>query len=312
MMTDLDKLSDFIENRLVQKYLLSYSEIVFIGIAKRNNSVDGDYVIRFAIDNDRLDLNTILRQDKELNKMADFDVISKSRKFPKLIQLNALSSTERHDPLRPGIEVLGVSKGAISAIVFKNQLAYVLSNAHILGDKGSKVYQPDDHVHEPAENEIGCVEESDGLLDCAISQIAKRDYTQCIYNLDTTPLKALPPEIGDSVMKYGLVSGRTLGIVRTIHAVVKKPFNRYVTNQFIVEPDPRHLPNGLEISVSGDSGAPWVKADQYGNPSDVLVGIECGGDDSDIDENLKAEYAHATAMVSIQKAFNVTLAKTNP
>jgi hypothetical protein len=106
-----------------------------------------------------------------------------------------------------------------------------------------------------------------------------------------------------------LISKCTNGVVSTIKAVVKKQNNRYFRQQFIIEPDGFDYPDDLEVSVAGDSGAPWVKMDGQNNISNVLLGIESGGDPSDIDYNLETEYAHASEMASIQKALQIQLSK---
>jgi hypothetical protein len=305
-MSDLKTISSFIEQRLVDRYLMPYNEVLFIGVTKRNN-VNGGYVIRFGLDGDCSFWN-LLQADKDLRKIADYEIVFKGRRRHKSTSLIIQSlATDRYDLLSPGIPVSGKYRGAISAIVFKDKVPYVLSNAHILGSEGTVVYQPHAYIDIPSINEIGKVEKADQLLDCAISRITNRHYIGQILGLGVTPSKALTAAIGDCVMKSGLVTGQTYGIITTVCAVVKKPFNTYVKCQFIIEPDPMRLPYNMEISVSGDSGAPWVKVDEAGNPLDVLLGIECGGDASDIDRDLNSEYAHATEMVSIQQTFQVVL-----
>lgn len=304
-MINLEQISSFIEDQLLDKYLLRYNEIIFIGISRRNNATDGEHVIRFAIDGENSAFRNELQSDHQLRKLIGFEVVQKGRKGNEInLDLNLFAS-ERRDCIQPGIPVTGISKGAISAIMFRSARPYILSNAHILGPKNTTVYQPDSFAVHPDLNEIGQVEDSDINLDCAISPLSRRDYIRSVVDLEITPSRSMPATIGDSVVKFGLRSGRTFGIVTTVKAIVKKPENQCVRCQFIIEPDLDRLPESLEISVSGDSGAPWVKTDSLGNPSDILLGIESGGDDSNIDANLKAEYAHATEMVSIQRSLKI-------
>ena len=304
-MIDFGQVSHFIENYLLDKYLLRYNEIIFIGISRRSNAPNGQYVIRFAIDNENSALRNELLSDHQMKKMIGLEVVLKHRKRNEINLDLSLFAPERKDCIQPGIPVTGISKGAISAVMFKSACPYILSNAHILGPKNTKVYQPDSFAIQPDLNEIGQVEIADLNLDCAICPLLRRNYIRSIVDLEITPSKSVPASIGDSVVKFGLRSGRTFGVVTTIKAIVKKSVNQCVRSQLIIEPDLNRIPESFEISVSGDSGAPWIKTDSFGNPTDILLGIESGGDASNIDMSLKAEYAHATEMVSIQRALKI-------
>jgi hypothetical protein len=208
-MADLQVVEKIIENDLVLKYLLSCKEIVYIGIAKRKNQIDGEFTLRIAMSEKNDDLKAKLTSDAYLNSILPVEVCYKLLKPNRKITKDRDRSFSRLDPLQPGIAIQSVTPcgiksklGAISSIVFRNGEPYILSNCHIMTSPGETVYQPNSHNTTHDLNVVGIVEHTDELLDCAIAKLINRGYILNIFNLDIIPAVTLPVRLGDRVVKY--------------------------------------------------------------------------------------------------------------
>ncbi len=300
----LDELREIIERHLATHYL-GISELRYIGIARPRNADGGPYAIRFGIDAPCTFREKLL--DDAALRGGPYEVWHNSTHVP-IQKILIPEDWRRHDILRPGMLISGAAPGAITAIVVQQEGTFVLGNAHVLGPVNTEVYQPRVLAgHRREYYRIGKVKAVDESLDCAIASIDDREYDNFIKSLNVTPVEIEPPALGDRVVKYGLKTGLTYGIVRCIHAICPRSHQRCVKDQFIIEPDRSRRPANDEISVPGDSGSPWLKLNTSGQPSTVLLGMECGGDASSVDSNLAAEYARAATLSTVQDALNISL-----
>ena len=207
------------------------------------------------------------------------------------------------EKLRPGDSIgndRDKSPGTLAAIVIKDTKPYYLSCQHVLGAKPSTVIHP---AQQGADNfKIGTVAFNDAELDCSLASINDpADANPMIRELDVVPDKTRDVRLNDKVIKYGLTTKVTHGIVTVIKAI-RIGGGGFRKRQIIIETDPLFRPRNGEISDNGDSGALWLSANEFGKSTTEALGMNTAGGIS-IDRTF--DYAFATEMISIANRFDL-------
>ncbi len=221
--------------------------------------------------------------------------------------------TQLRNPIQPGISIgsLGtnMNTGTIGSIVYKNNVPHLISNFHVLGERATRVIQPGglDSLRN-SYHEIGSVVRADKDLDCSLSTIAYRGIDRKVYGFeqDVIACDIGDVSIGDEVVKSGRRTKITYGVVMCIKAIVKKRGGGKLINQFLIGVHPDFIPPFCEISSEYDSGSGWIKV-KDGRPTGTILGINTGGDPSDVDSDCSKEFAVATEMKAIAKKFKITI-----
>ena len=207
------------------------------------------------------------------------------------------------EELRPGDSIgndIDMSPGTLGAIVTKDTLPYYMSCQHVLGPRPSKVIHP---AKQGIDNfEIGTVAFNDVELDCALASINDpTDANPMIRELNIVPSSTRNVRLNDKVIKYGLTTKVTHGIVTFIKAI-RIGGGGLVRQQIIIESDPLFRARHGEISDNGDSGALWLSANEFGKSTTEALGLNTAGGIA-VDQTF--DYAFATEMISIVNRFDL-------
>jgi len=130
---------------------------------------------------------------------------------------------------------------------------FIVSSYHVLvrlrrepGVQGEPIFQPS---HQGPDSEVAFVELSraDAGLDCAAARVADSIQTSpCILGLGR-PGPPLLAQVGMRVVKSGLATGITEGVVTEVNGGLVR-----------LEP-PKGFPEDYELSDAADSGALWLE-----------------------------------------------------
>jgi hypothetical protein len=313
-----DLLAKYIDRVLIHQFHLD-PNITSIGISKRILERQGgletdEVVICFTVkvkkpEHDLVGSNKMIARKMRVYGGFEIgsDVVTRSFDFSLKKDFEDHGQSlinERHPILRPGISVGNVFRsrtGTISAIVFKNNKAHILSNYHILGNVDTLVCQPGaKDILNTMPNAVGRVKEVNEEYDCAIALIESvdqntpaRTHDLRVIGLNGIEIKGhASAELNQKVVKYGRGTSDTHGIVKTIRAVIRSE-GEIVKGQFIVKVDPMLRPQNCQLSSSMDSGSPWLKKGEQGRPTSSIVGITVGGN-IDSENNCNTEYCFGT------------------
>ncbi|ORM37996.1 hypothetical protein [Williamsia sp. 1135] len=197
-----------------------------------------------------------------------------------------LVRTDRFDPLRGGVQMMNTSKttaGTLGMIVFDRDSLQplALSNWHVMLQNPA---QPADVMAQPSGVDVmGGVLRYDRALDCAVCVLAGRTWSLDLHELGTATGLS-DPRLGAKVIKSGLTTGVTWGVVEGVNA-----------STFTIVPDDPAMP---EISLGGDSGSVWI------NRSDSLaVGLHRAGNDEAVAGG--TERATAVRMIAVTDKLKV-------
>lgn len=278
--------------------------VTSIGIAHKNG--DGPVCLRFSV----------ARKGNHAIRTRDSYRIPKTIQIDGLkVQTDVVEGTfaleyervepatinERHrmvNPIRPGFSVsnAGIDSGTIGLIVFDRHTGWpcILSNWHVLkgmqGRDGDAVIQPGRSDFDPAPGRRcakllrGVVNEfGDGALAALLTpaedpqaRVAIRE----IHGLNVAPTGLAEVRIGDRVIKSGLATGVTQGIVTAVQIKAMLEIDNGSRLQrvtcFEISPDRTAppLPNG--IATYGDSGSAWMIF-QGGRPTGLFAGLHFSG-----------------------------------
>lgn len=197
---------------------------------------------------------------------------------------------ERRDPVCPGLSIGHFEKdgGTITAVVEDARGQRVaLSCLHVFQRKrreaGAKVVQPGRRDSDHARiTELGHV--IDGFLDidgdASICSIETRSQQAALAIWGIAPASIGRVQDGDFVAKFGRTTGKTIGRVadadekKLIHYGGKLRDKR--VSGFVIVPDPQYPAPRGQLSLAGDSGAPYFKVIN-GQVTPELVGMHTAG-----------------------------------
>ncbi|KKO17960.1 MAG: hypothetical protein L3J18_10095 [Candidatus Brocadia sp.] len=223
------------------------------------------------------------------------------------IQNNWQRRNQRFETLVGGIAVWNSQfkhecqiPGTLGAIVFHAATSQFmgLSNYHVLvlnkqgkaeGKKGDTIMQGNFNEYPPnRNNSIGTLFKWNKKLDCAIC--ALRDYSEVGEILDCSkrPQGAISPLVGMKVIKSGMATGLTRGIVDGVSRTDKS---------FTVIPDPGNPSPTGEISTGGNSGSVWLEFESF-----CAVGLHYDGEKN---SDPGAERAWAKQMTEVAKELEI-------
>lgn len=195
-----------------------------------------------------------------------------------------LLRTDRHTPVIGGLQIMNVNDtgvGTLGMIVLDahNLQPLALSNHHVMVRKPAV---PADPISQPGANNgpsiLGPVTASDKALDCAVCGIGNRAWSLDVFGIGEVN-GWTPARIGMKVMKSGLRTGVTWGIIDGLNA-----------GGFTVVPD-TSVPAGGEMSLPGDSGSIWMEL-----TSNRAVGLHFAGEqEGDPDERASAKHIGSVA-----------------
>ncbi len=267
---------------------------------------------------DAADLRPIDLLNDEINGIP-IDVIQANlspQEFPEFAP--SQERTKRREPLIGGISLGGVNKnyGTLGMIVFDKETGepMVLSNAHVICDNkkhptlGTDVYQPgifhSDAVDESEyeDYKIGTISRTgaENGIDCAAAKITNREVSNTILRFGRIN-GAAPPRLGMEVMKSGVKTDVTYGIIDGINWTGFIDNEAKSTNEITM--DAIHIipKMGLdikeEISYKGDSGSIWVSRNNF------AVGLHFAGE---MYEN-PIEFALAYPINAVLNLLNVSI-----
>lgn len=166
---------------------------------------------------------------------------------------HAVPRNQRHDPLLAGVRVqntMNPGGGTLGLIVFDRDSLepYALSNRHVMARSPAVATDPiaQPRAGVPADV-LGTVARSDAALDCAVCRLGGRAFLLEVYGLSAPAGAPTPARIGMKVVKSGLTTGITWGIIDGLR-----------TDGFTVVPD-TSVPAMGEMSLPGDSGSAWLE-----------------------------------------------------
>ncbi len=223
-------------------------------------------------------------------------------------------------PLCPGISVGNVShpsSGTLGAFVRDRATKSlgILSNWHVLvghtsGGAGDPVSQPAPLPIRSTPNRVVATlvrsTELDHGLDAAFAVLADA-FVQSIdetpFELDRRPIRVVEPRRGMKVLKSGLASGVSHGIVDGEAGSYLMDYTDYgdttrSMDGIRIVPDPDEPLE--EVSLAGDSGSVWVMRDS----PDTAVALHFGGEDQ---LGMAAEYALAHPLATVLDRLDVEL-----
>jgi hypothetical protein len=161
---------------------------------------------------------------------------------------------KRFDPLTGGIAIQNSrfnTIGTLGCITHDRSTgnAMGLSNYHVLvdnsGESGDSVTQP---ATQQTEDIIGQVTRWNETFDCAIFSLNNsRQISSNILGLGNKPSGTADPLIGMHVVKSGLTTGVTYGLIDGVSL-----------EEFTVVPELSSTPSAEEISAPGDYGSIWL------------------------------------------------------
>jgi hypothetical protein len=227
-----------------------------------------------------------------------------------------LSPTEVANPVRPGVSVGNVARqstGTLGAYVrdIGSGRICMLSNWHVLSGstqavQGESISQPGPrhlgtHPARPVAQLLRWSDLSHGI-DAAVAALDPAiALDQLPLGLTSRPTAAANPEVGMHLVKSGVVTGVTHGIVDGIEGSYPMDYATFGDTQrwmdgfrVIIDPDAAED----EISLAGDSGAVWINA-----ATNQAVGLHFAGEDS---VGPLAEYALAHALPRVLDSLQVT------
>lgn len=313
-----DKLRRFIDNR--GEDFLRDPNVTSIGIGRKDYDPAGPISIVFTVER-KVDESEMAALG---TAMLPREIMVEGTPIPTDVQVARYNAshqivkpeipgwrTRRHDPVMPGISVghRTDTKGTLGAIVFDERtgLPCMLSNWHVLntqdgrpsedGGLGSPILQPS------AKDDMNLANNVIGMLlrgtlgkdgDAALALIANRTVDPMIHGLGVAPARMADVDLEDTVVKSGLVSGITYGIVRRVDVLTKIDLRLasgpVIIGGFDIAPDPARKPSNGEISEPGDSGAVWM-IHEDGVVTDIMAGLHCAGETAgNTDEHAIANY----------------------
>lgn len=178
---------------------------------------------------------------------------------------HAIPRENRFDPIIGGVQMMNTSKstaGTLGMIVFDRDTLepLALSNWHLMLQDPA---MPGDIMAQPSGLDIlGGVLRYDRALDCAVCVLGGRTWSLEIYGIDP-PSGQRDPRLGMKVVKSGLTTGVTWGVIEGVNA-----------KTFTIVPDDPGMP---ELSLAGDSGSIWVD-----RPDGLAIGLHKAGNDESI------------------------------
>lgn len=236
-----------------------------------------------------------LSSSQQLPKMLGNIPIDVIESHPSLDRHSVNQRNIRFDPLVGGIAIQNSrynTLGTLGCVLYDpiSQGPVGLSNYHVLvgdsGRKGDQITQPG--TKDP-QDIIGKVTRWHQELDCAIFSINDSRKTRpAIVGLTPSISGILEPLIGMSVIKSGLTTGVTQGMIDGVSL-----------DEFTIIPKRADPSIPYEISAPGDSGSIWLE-----KTSGKAVGLHYAGER---DPDPIAERAWAKKMTKICAALQVNV-----
>jgi hypothetical protein len=221
------------------------------------------------------------------------------------------------DPLRPGISIGNLTRtttGTLGLIVedLRDGARSILSNWHVLC--GSTECRPGEEICQPGPLHAGLAPARSVAmlnrwadlghgLDAAIARIeTSAASADALFGTDTVLGAIAEPTVGQRVMKMGVASGLTYGMIDGTEGAYRLDYSDYGdTPRWMdglrVIPDPDHPEE--EISLGGDSGAIWFDAATH-----VGLALHFAGEDA---RGPLAQYALAHRLVRVFGTLDIRL-----
>jgi len=180
------------------------------------------------------------------------------------------------DPLRPGVSIGNLQRGTTGTMGLWARDRYtgasgLLSNWHVLCGSpdalaGERISQPGPHHLGSQPARIAALLERwialDVGFDAAFARLSDGvGVEQALFDTTLTILGIEPPMIGMRVVKYGVTSGLTHGMIDGVEGSYEVDYSHYGDKprwidglRVVVDPEEPED----EISLGGDSGAAWI------------------------------------------------------
>ena len=230
--------------------LLAYPNVhdVDVGLEFANGDITGRLAIRVHV-TEKVAADGLGDRERVPDELdgVPVDVIQFNPE-PQLIPRN-----QRHDPLLAGVQIQNTMMpfvGTLGMIVFDrdNLQPLAMSCHHVMVRTPAVASDP---IAQPAAglptDVLGTVVRSDQSLDCAVCRLGTRSFLLEVFSLSGPAGPPTPARIGMHVVKSGLTTGVTFGIIDGVRI-----------DGFSVVPGSAPPASG-EMSLPGDSGSAWLE-----------------------------------------------------
>lgn len=201
----------------------------------------------------------------------------------------------RFDPVPGGVAIASVKVNGMGTLGMNVMDTYSgapmgLTASHVLVEDDA---EPGDRVIQPATQKatdiVGNLVKWNTDLDCALFKYNySREIAPGILGIPEIPREVKPPVIGMRLVKSGLTTGITHGVIDGVN-----------DESFTIIPDQNLPEQEEEISAPGDSGAIWLEDGCY-----AAIGLHFAGEG---DPDPAAERAWAKNLVDVFAVMNITL-----